>query len=41
LNGTIVLASPNILNSTRAVTVFGSTGRVRGYRWNSKAWVLV
>jgi prepilin-type N-terminal cleavage/methylation domain-containing protein len=41
LNGTIVLASPQIKNSSRAVTIFGSTGRVRGYRWNSNAWVLV
>ena len=41
LNGTMVLAKPQIENSSRAVTVFGSTGRVRGYRWNSRAWTLV
>ena len=41
LNGTVVLASPSIANSSRAVTLFGSTGRVRGWRWNSKAWVMV
>ena len=41
LNGTVVVASPLIKNSSRAVTVFGATGRVRGYRWNAKAWVLV
>jgi prepilin-type N-terminal cleavage/methylation domain-containing protein len=41
LNGTVVLASPNIKNSTRAITVFGSTGRVRGWRWNAAAWVMV
>jgi prepilin-type N-terminal cleavage/methylation domain-containing protein len=41
LNGTIVVASPLIKNSSRAVTVFGATGRVRGYRWNAKTWVLV
>ena len=41
LNGTIVLASPNVKNSSRAVTVFGSTGRIRGYRWDGNAWVLV
>jgi hypothetical protein len=41
LNGTVVVASPQGNNSSRAVTVFGSTGRVRGYRWNAKSWVLV
>ena len=41
LNGTLVVAGPNMINSTRAVTILGSTGRVRGYKWNGKAWVLV
>jgi prepilin-type N-terminal cleavage/methylation domain-containing protein len=41
LNGTVVLASPQGGVSSRAVTVFGSTGRIRGYRWNSKFWELV
>ena len=27
--------------SARAVTVLGSTGRVRGYRWDGRAWKLV
>jgi len=41
LNGTLVLAFNNVTNSARAVTILGSTGRVRGYRWNGRAWVLV
>jgi Tfp pilus assembly protein FimT len=41
LNGTVVLATPNNKNSTRAVTIFGSTGRVRGWRWNGSAWTRV
>ena len=41
LNGSVVLATPNNVNSSRAVTVFGSTGRVRAYRWNGRAWILV
>jgi Tfp pilus assembly protein FimT len=41
LNVTILVGMPNEPLSQRAVTVMGSTGRVRGYRWNGKAWVLV
>jgi len=42
LNGTVVLAGPaGELVSARAVTVFGSTGRVRAYRWNGQAWTAV
>ncbi len=41
LNGTVVVASPNSPDSSRAVTVFGSTGRVRAFRWNGRAWVQV
>jgi hypothetical protein len=33
LNGTIFLAISNQPESARAVTVLGSTGRVRGYKW--------
>ena len=33
LNGTIFLAIANQPESARAVTVLGSTGRVRGYKW--------
>jgi prepilin-type N-terminal cleavage/methylation domain-containing protein len=40
-NGSVFLAIPNIGESARAVTVLGSTGRVRGYRWNGTTWKVV
>ena len=41
MNGTVFLAIPGSPTSFRAVTVLGSTGRVRGYRWNGNAWTRV
>ncbi len=41
INGTIYLALPGEPGSQRAVTIFGSTGRVRGYKWNGVVWKLV
>jgi Tfp pilus assembly protein FimT len=41
LNGTVFVASPGVVRSARAVTVLGSTGRVRGYKWDGLAWKLV
>jgi type II secretory pathway pseudopilin PulG len=41
LNGSVFIALPNQKMSARGVTVFGSTGRVRGFRWNGSAWVPV
>jgi prepilin-type N-terminal cleavage/methylation domain-containing protein len=38
INGTIFLMLPKQTLSLRAVTVLGSIGRVRGYRWNGVAW---
>jgi prepilin-type N-terminal cleavage/methylation domain-containing protein len=38
VNGTVFLAIPNESLSFRAVTVQGSTGRVRGYRWTGSQW---
>jgi hypothetical protein len=48
LNGTVFVALPGQTYTTgvgaggtlsaRAVTVLGSTGRVRGYRWNGRSW---
>jgi prepilin-type N-terminal cleavage/methylation domain-containing protein len=35
VSGTIFLTIPNQPRGTRAVTVFGATGRIRGYRWDS------
>jgi prepilin-type N-terminal cleavage/methylation domain-containing protein len=38
VNGTVFLAIPTAPLSFRAVTVQGSTGRVRGYRWVGSQW---
>ena len=37
-NGTAFLAIPNQALSARAVTILGSTGRIRGYKWNGSKW---
>ncbi len=41
VNGTVFISLPGAVRSARAVTVFGSTGRIRGYRWDGRAWKLV
>ena len=41
VNGTIFVALSNQLLSARAVAVFGSTGRVRAYRWDGRNWKVV
>lgn len=41
VNGTVFLAIAQRAESLRAVTVLGATGRVRGYRWNGRAWTRV
>jgi len=41
LNGTVFLSISNINRSQRAVTVMGSTGRVRGYKWTGAGWTRV
>jgi hypothetical protein len=44
LNGSVFMAIPNIQGtnlSARAITVLGSTGRVRGYRWDGSKWNVV
>jgi type II secretory pathway pseudopilin PulG len=41
LNGTIFLSVPGVTRSARAVTVLGSTGRVRGYRFDGATWQRV
>jgi Tfp pilus assembly protein FimT len=41
LNVTILVGLPNEPLSQRSVTVLGSTGRIRGYRWDGHAWKLV
>jgi Tfp pilus assembly protein FimT len=40
-NGTVFLAIPNTALSSRAVTVLGSTGRIRGYKWDGRHWNVV
>jgi prepilin-type N-terminal cleavage/methylation domain-containing protein len=42
-NGTVFISIPinGSTNSARAVTVLGSTGRVRGYRWDGRGWKVV
>jgi Tfp pilus assembly protein FimT len=41
LNGTVFVELPRQPRSLRAVTVLGSTGRVRAYRWDGRQWKLV
>jgi Tfp pilus assembly protein FimT len=38
LSGTVFMGVPNRPLSARAVTVLGPTGRVMGYRWDSRVW---
>ena len=40
-NGTVFLSINGIPLSARAITIFGSTGRVRGYKWDGKNWNVV
>jgi prepilin-type N-terminal cleavage/methylation domain-containing protein len=39
-NGTVFLSMLNNALSARAITVLGSTGRIRLYKWNGRAWNL-
>ena len=39
-NGTVFIAVPKLATSARAVTILGSTGRVRGYKWDGRQWKL-
>jgi len=38
LNGSVFVALPAQALSARSVTIFGSTGRIRAYRWDGRAW---
>ena len=38
VNGTVFMGVPGNTKTARAVTVMGSTGRMRGYRCNGAAW---
>jgi prepilin-type N-terminal cleavage/methylation domain-containing protein len=41
VNGSIFMLIPNQAGSYRAVTILGTTGRVRGFRWNGGQWTRV
>ena len=41
LNGSVFVSILNQPLSLRAVTVLGTTGRVRGYRWDGRQWKQV
>jgi prepilin-type N-terminal cleavage/methylation domain-containing protein len=38
VNGTIFMGHLNNQQTARAVTIFGGTGRVRGFRWTGSRW---
>lgn len=38
INGTVFLGYMSNPMSARAVTIFGTTGRIKGYRYNGKVW---
>jgi hypothetical protein len=40
VNGTVYMAQAGATRSARAITVLGSTGRIRAYKWDGKAWKL-
>ncbi len=40
-SGSVFLAQPGQPRAARALTVLGSTGRVRAYRWDGNAWRLI
>lgn len=41
INGSVFVGQTGITLASRAITVLGSTGRIRGYRWDGRAWKLV
>jgi len=41
LNGTLFVALTNQVMSARAITIFGSTGRIRAFRWDGSSWKVV
>jgi prepilin-type N-terminal cleavage/methylation domain-containing protein len=41
VNGTVFVGILPHPMSARAITVLGSTGRIRGYRWDGRIWKLV
>jgi prepilin-type N-terminal cleavage/methylation domain-containing protein len=41
MNGTVYLLIPGLPGTYRAITVFGSTGRIRAYRWTGDKWTRI
>lgn len=41
INGSVFLTQPGSPLSARALTVLGSTGRIRAWRWDGRNWNLV
>lgn len=41
INGTVFLTFPGQTRGARAVSIMGSTGRVRGYKWDGLQWKRV
>jgi prepilin-type N-terminal cleavage/methylation domain-containing protein len=41
LNGSVFIGLPNTVMSARVITIFGSTGRVRAFRWDGSNWRVV
>jgi hypothetical protein len=39
LNGTVFIGVFGQPSTARAVTIFGPTALIRGYRWNGSQWV--
>lgn len=38
VNATILIGQPTKVLTSRALTIFGATARVRGYRWSGTGW---
>jgi hypothetical protein len=39
ISGTVYLGINNEPRTARAVTIFGPTAMIRGYRWDGRQWV--
>lgn len=39
VNGTVFIAVPGRVDSMRAVTILGASGRIRSYRWTGEEWI--
>jgi Tfp pilus assembly protein FimT len=39
ISGTVFISIPGLPLSSRAITILGATGRIRGYKWDGSHWV--